>query len=104
MSADRSRLSVATGREADLFSPLKKGRVQCTACARRCQVGEGQVGLCGVRGVVGGKLYLLNYGRIIAGHVRPHREETRNPLQARVEDLLNCDDWLFVALPLLSEL
>jgi pyruvate formate lyase activating enzyme len=27
--------------------------------------------LCGVRGVVGGKLYLLNYGRIIAGHVDP---------------------------------
>ncbi|MDA4135114.1 MAG: AmmeMemoRadiSam system radical SAM enzyme [Thaumarchaeota archaeon] len=71
MSADRSRLSVATGREADLFSPLKNGRIQCTACARRCQVGEGQIGLCGVRGVVGGKLYLLNYGRIIAGHVDP---------------------------------
>src|ERR1039457_1449300 len=71
MSADRSRLSVATGREADLFSPLKNGRVQCTACARRCQIGEGQIGLCGVRGVVGGKLYLLNYGRIIAGHVDP---------------------------------
>ena len=27
--------------------------------------------MCGVRGVVGGKLYLLNYGRIIAGHVDP---------------------------------
>ena len=27
--------------------------------------------MCGIRGVVGGKLYLLNYGRIIAGHIDP---------------------------------
>lgn len=71
MSAQGSRLSVATGREAELYAPMKSGRVQCTACARRCQIGEGQIGLCGVRGVVGGKLFLLNYGRIIAGHVDP---------------------------------
>jgi pyruvate formate lyase activating enzyme len=29
------------------------------------------VGFCGVRGVVGGKLYLLAYGRVMAGHVDP---------------------------------
>jgi len=34
-------------------------------------MGEGQVGLCGVRGVVGGELYLLNYGRIITGQIDP---------------------------------
>ncbi len=71
MSAQTSKLRVATGREADLFAPLPNGRVQCTACARRCQIGEGQIGLCGIRGVVGGKLYLLNYGKIIAGQVDP---------------------------------
>ena len=32
---------------------------------------EGQVGFCGVRGVVGGKLYLLVYGRVMAGHIDP---------------------------------
>jgi len=71
MSEARSRLEVASGREADLCTALPNGRVQCTACARRCQIGEGQIGLCGVRGVVGGRLYLLNYGRIIAGQVDP---------------------------------
>jgi pyruvate formate lyase activating enzyme len=71
MSTERYRLKVATGREAELGTPLASGRVQCTACARRCQIGEGQIGLCGVRGVVAGRLYLLNYGRIIAGHVDP---------------------------------
>lgn len=36
-----------------------------------CQIGEGQVGLCGVRGVVDGRLYLLVYGKIVAGHIDP---------------------------------
>ncbi len=71
MSAPQSRLTVATGRRAELFRNLANGRVQCVACARRCQVGEGQVGLCGVRGVVGGELYLLNYGKIITGNIDP---------------------------------
>ncbi|MDA4114657.1 MAG: AmmeMemoRadiSam system radical SAM enzyme [Thaumarchaeota archaeon] len=71
MPVEISRLTAATGREAELHAPLQNGRVQCTACARRCQIGEGQIGLCGIRGVVDGKLYLLNYGRIIAGQVDP---------------------------------
>ena len=32
---------------------------------------EGQVGFCGVRGVVDGKLYLLVYGKVMAGHIDP---------------------------------
>jgi pyruvate formate lyase activating enzyme len=65
------RLTEPSGKEAELYRTLPSGRVQCTACARLCQIGEGQVGLCGVRGVVGGKLYLLVYGRVIAGHIDP---------------------------------
>jgi len=65
------KLTSPSGKRAELFSNLSNGRVQCTACARRCQIGEGQVGLCGVRGVVDGDLYLLNYGRIITGHIDP---------------------------------
>jgi pyruvate formate lyase activating enzyme len=64
-------LTEPVGREAELFRNLSNGKVQCTACARFCQIGEGQVGLCGVRGVVDGKLYLLVYGKVIAGHIDP---------------------------------
>ena len=67
----RTRLVVPSGKQAELYRELPNGRVQCTACARNCQVGEGQVGFCGVRGVVGGKLYLLVYGRVTAGHIDP---------------------------------
>ncbi len=70
MSA-QSRLTKATGKAAELFRNLPSGRVQCTACARGCQMSEGQVGFCGVRGVVGGRLYLLVYGRVIASHIDP---------------------------------
>ena len=70
MSA-RARLTEPSGKEAELFRDLPSGRVQCTACARNCQIGEGQIGFCGVRGVVGGKLYLLVYGRVMAGHIDP---------------------------------
>ncbi|MDG6985588.1 MAG: AmmeMemoRadiSam system radical SAM enzyme [Nitrososphaerota archaeon] len=64
-------MTVPSGKEAELYRDLSGGKVQCTACARLCQIGEGQVGLCGVRGVVGGKLYLLVYGRVMAGHIDP---------------------------------
>ena len=66
-----ARLTEPAGKAAELFRNLPNGKVQCTACARLCQIGEGQVGLCGVRGVVGGKLYLLVYGRVMAGHIDP---------------------------------
>jgi pyruvate formate lyase activating enzyme len=59
------------GSPARLWTEEKGGRVKCTACARYCQIGEGQIGLCGVRGVVNGTLYLFVYGRIIASHVDP---------------------------------
>ena len=66
-----ARLTRPEGRPAELYRNLPSGRVQCTACARLCQIGEGQVGFCGIRGVVGGSLYLLDYGKIMAAHVDP---------------------------------
>jgi pyruvate formate lyase activating enzyme len=66
-----SRLTEPAGKVAELYRDLPGGKVQCTACARLCQIGEGQVGFCGIRGVVGGKLYLLDYGRIMAAHIDP---------------------------------
>ena len=65
------KLTSPSGAPADLFRGLSNGRIQCTACARGCQLSEGQVGFCGVRGVVGGKLYLLVYGKVMAGHIDP---------------------------------
>ncbi|MDQ6866797.1 MAG: AmmeMemoRadiSam system radical SAM enzyme, partial [Thermoproteota archaeon] len=59
------------GKEATLYTRLPSGRLRCTACARFCEIPEGKVGLCGVRGVVDSKLRLFVYGRVIAGHIDP---------------------------------
>lgn len=59
------------GKEAELYKGLPNGRIKCTACARLCEIPEGKIGLCGIRGVNQGKLWLYTYGRVIAGHVDP---------------------------------
>lgn len=59
------------GKEAELFTELQNGRIRCTACARKCEIPEGKIGLCGIRGVNHKKLWLYVYGRVIAGHVDP---------------------------------
>ncbi|MDW8084098.1 MAG: AmmeMemoRadiSam system radical SAM enzyme [Candidatus Caldarchaeum sp.] len=59
------------GKEAVLARKLSDGRIECTACARYCKLREGQIGLCGVRGVFNNNLRLLVYGRVITGHVDP---------------------------------
>ena len=59
------------GKEAILYEKISDGKARCTACARYCEVGTGQVGLCGVRGNVDGRLDLFVYGKVISGHVDP---------------------------------
>ncbi|MDQ4022159.1 MAG: radical SAM protein, partial [Thermoproteota archaeon] len=59
------------GKEAELYHKLSNGRIKCTACARLCEIPEGKIGLCGIRGVVEDKLQLFAYGRVIAGNVDP---------------------------------
>jgi len=62
----------AMGKVAELWKPVEgTNKIVCTACARYCKIGEGQVGLCGIRGVHEGKLWLYVYGRVITGHVDP---------------------------------
>lgn len=56
---------------AELYSVESSGKVKCTACARYCTLGEGQIGLCGIRQNIGGKLYLLSYGKLFTGHIDP---------------------------------
>nr|MDQ5860208.1 AmmeMemoRadiSam system radical SAM enzyme [Thermoproteota archaeon] len=57
------------GKDAELYTRLPNARIKCTACARLCEIPEGKVGLCGVRGVVNDKLRLFVYGRVIAGQI-----------------------------------
>jgi len=62
----------AMGKVAELWKPVEgTNKIMCTACARYCKIGEGQVALCGIRGVHEGKLWLYVYGRVITGHVDP---------------------------------
>lgn len=58
-------------KEAILYQRLPNDKVRCTACARYCEVGKNQIGLCGIRGNVDGKLELFVYGKVITGHVDP---------------------------------
>jgi len=68
----RERPGKPMGKVAELWTPVAgTNKIMCTACARYCKIGEGQVGLCGVRGVHEGKLWLYVYGRVITGHVDP---------------------------------
>ncbi|MEM3292108.1 MAG: AmmeMemoRadiSam system radical SAM enzyme [Saccharolobus sp.] len=57
-------------KEAVLYK-IEGNKVRCVACARRCLIGEGQVGFCGVRSVYNGKLYLDVYGKVAAAHIDP---------------------------------
>src|SRR6059036_928545 len=54
--------------KADLIAPVDVREPPGHATGK---IGEGQVGLCGVRGVHEGKLWLYVYGRVITGHVDP---------------------------------
>jgi len=44
-------------READLYKPLDRNRVECFACGHRCPIPSGFAGVCKVRFNRGGKLY-----------------------------------------------
>ena len=59
------------GKPARLYEKIDGGIVVCKACPRSCKLAPGQVGFCGVRGNVGGVLYLHVYGKIIAANVDP---------------------------------
>ncbi len=72
----------AMGKVAELWKPIEgTNKIMCTACARYCKIGEGQVGLCGIRGVHEGKLWLYVYGRVITGHVDPILDGNTKPVE-----------------------
>ncbi|MEM0071697.1 MAG: AmmeMemoRadiSam system radical SAM enzyme [Metallosphaera sp.] len=57
-------------KEATLYT-VKGDRVRCDACARKCLIGEGKTGFCGIRSVSNSKLYLDVYGKVAAMHIDP---------------------------------
>lgn len=58
-------------KEAVLYERLPNDKVRCLACARYCEIGKGQIGLCGIRGNKDGKLVLYVYGKVAAAHIDP---------------------------------
>jgi pyruvate formate lyase activating enzyme len=59
------------GKEATLYRKLDGEKVECITCARRCKIPDGSHGFCSVRSNKKGKLYLDNYGMLIAMHLDP---------------------------------
>ena len=57
-------------KECDLYESEGE-KVRCNACAHRCSIAEGNVGICGVRKNVNGMLNNLVYERIAAMHIDP---------------------------------
>jgi pyruvate formate lyase activating enzyme len=57
-------------REAELYRPLDRQRVECFACGHRCPIAPGFSGVCKVRYNRGGKLY-APYGYVNAVHTDP---------------------------------
>ncbi len=58
-------------KEALFWEEGEKEKVRCTLCRHRCIISEGKTGICGVRKNVGGRLYTLNYGKVVAIHIDP---------------------------------
>jgi pyruvate formate lyase activating enzyme len=51
--------------------PLAPGSVRCLACAHRCALRPGRIGICGVRQNRGGWLYTLVYGQLVVSRAEP---------------------------------
>jgi pyruvate formate lyase activating enzyme len=57
--------------KAYLYESLKDHMVKCNLCSHRCNIKDGQRGICGVRENRGGILETLVYGKVIARHIDP---------------------------------
>ena len=56
-------------KEAYLYKKLNDKKVQCKNCAHYCTILPGKKGICRVKENQNGKLYSLNYGKIIACNI-----------------------------------
>jgi pyruvate formate lyase activating enzyme len=70
--ADASEPNVRRAILAETFDdPFVAGSVRCVACAHRCAIRPGRIGLCGVRQNRGGSLYSLVYGQLALARAEP---------------------------------
>lgn len=53
------------------YKKIDSENIQCANCSHFCKIKDGYVGICGVRKNIGGKLYLLAYGKVVALHIDP---------------------------------
>jgi pyruvate formate lyase activating enzyme len=60
------------------WQKLPDGRVQCTVCARQCQLKDGQRGVCFVRMAQDGQIVLTTYGRSSGFCVDPIEKKPLN--------------------------
>ncbi len=51
--------------EAMFWEPSRDNAIRCRLCPNNCHINEGSYGSCRVRKNIGGKLYSMNYGRVI---------------------------------------
>jgi len=58
-------------KEAYLYKKLSNKKVRCQNCSHYCLIEAGKRGICGVRENIDGKLYALNYGKVVAYHIDP---------------------------------
>jgi pyruvate formate lyase activating enzyme len=54
-----------------LYEKLPGAKVKCNLCPHRCEISDGKKGICLIRQNIGGELYTLNYGKLVAQHVDP---------------------------------
>jgi len=57
--------------EALLYKENKDKKIDCKLCNHFCNILENETGFCGVRKNIKGKLYSLNYNRLIVQNVDP---------------------------------
>lgn len=53
------------------YNKAGDGLVHCQTCSHFCKIKDGRVGICGIRKNMGGKLFLLAYGKAIALNIDP---------------------------------
>jgi len=58
-------------KEALFYQKLENNSVKCLLCNHYCQIASNNNGICQARRNIGGRLYSLNYGKIIAENIDP---------------------------------
>jgi pyruvate formate lyase activating enzyme len=101
-------------KEVLLYRKTEKGNVQCLNCAHYCQIAEGKTGICGTRKNENGKLYSLNYGKLVAVNIDPIEKKPFYHFLPGTYSLsiasagcnfkcLNCQNWAISQAPFLKQ-